>query len=240
MEIIDRETAQYIVDTVKSVCGKDINYIDARGIIIASTDHSRVDSFHEIGYQVVTQGDTKEVSGDESFLGVQKGVNLPVFYHGKVIAAVGISGELEEARKYAALAQKITTILLREREVEARGSQKRSKISYMLRTLLRQDIADYTELKAFFKEKKRSAGYARDRMKLLLISERIDCSPQMMKMLRNDMIHTVKKYLTIDEEQVKIQITQEPAVLHAYIPVLNKKDNRLVSSQLLKRTDKLC
>ena len=48
-------------------------------------------------------------------------------------------------------------------------------------------------MKAFFKEKKRSAGYARDRMKLLLISERIDCSPQMMKMLRNDMIHTVKK-----------------------------------------------
>lgn len=154
MEIIDRETAQYIVDTVKSVCGKDINYIDARGIIIASTDHSRVDSFHEIGYQVVTQGDTKEVSGDESFLGVQKGVNLPVFYHGKVIAAVGISGELEEARKYAALAQKITTILLREREVEARGSQKRSKISYMLRMLLLQGLAseDLQILKVYYSQ----------------------------------------------------------------------------------------
>ena len=63
-------------------------------------------------------------------------------------------------------------------------------------------------MKAFFKEKKRSAGYARDRMKLLLISERIDCSPQMMKMLRNDMIHTVKKYLTIDEKQIKIKILQ--------------------------------
>ena len=61
-------------------------------------------------------------------------------------------------------------------------------------------------------------------MKLLLISERIDCSPQMMKMLRNDMIHTVKKYLTIDEKQIKIQITQEPAMLYVYIPVLNKKD----------------
>lgn len=154
MEIIDRETAQYIVDTVKSVCGKDINYIDARGIIIASTDHSRVDSFHEIGYQVVTQGDTKEVSGDESFWGVQKGVNLPVFYHGKVIAAVGISGELEEARKYAALAQKITTILLREREVEARGSQKRSKISYMLRMLLLQGLAseDLQILKVYYSQ----------------------------------------------------------------------------------------
>lgn len=79
-------------------------------------------------------------------------------------------------------------------------------------------------VRSFFREKNRSAGYARERMKLLLISERIDCSPQMMKMLQNDMIHIVKKYLTIDEEQVKIHITQEPAVLHAYIPVRNKKD----------------
>ena len=79
-------------------------------------------------------------------------------------------------------------------------------------------------MRSFFREKNRSAGYARDRMKLLLISERIDCSPQMMKMLRSDLIHTVKKYLTIDEEQVMIKITQEPAVLQAFIPVLNKKD----------------
>ena len=78
-------------------------------------------------------------------------------------------------------------------------------------------------MKAFFRDKKRSAGYARDRMKLLL-SERIDCSPQMMQMLKSDLIHTVKKYLTIEEEQVKLKITQEPAVLYVYVPVLDKKD----------------
>ena len=75
-------------------------------------------------------------------------------------------------------------------------------------------------MKAFFRDKKRSAGYARDRMKLLLLSERIDCSPQMMQMLKSDLIHTVKKYLTIEEEQVKLKITQEPAVLYVYVPVL--------------------
>ena len=37
-------------------------------------------------------------------------------------------------------------------------------------------------MKTFLNERRRSAGYARDRMKLLLISERIECSPQMMKM----------------------------------------------------------
>lgn len=79
-------------------------------------------------------------------------------------------------------------------------------------------------MKSFLQGKRRSAGYARDRMKLLLISERIDCSPQMMKMLTNDLIHTVKKYVTIEEDQVTIQITQEPPVLHANIPVLKKRD----------------
>ena len=79
-------------------------------------------------------------------------------------------------------------------------------------------------MKAFFRDKKRSAGYARDRMKLLLLSERIDCSPQMMQMLKSDLIHTVKKYLTIEEEQVTLKITQEPAVLYVYVPVLDKKD----------------
>ncbi|MDY5023414.1 MAG: cell division topological specificity factor MinE [Blautia sp.] len=79
-------------------------------------------------------------------------------------------------------------------------------------------------MKSIFREKRRSAGYARDRMKLLLISERLDCSPQMMKMLRKDMIRSIKKYITIEEDQVVLQISQEPPVLYATIPVLKKKE----------------
>ena len=79
-------------------------------------------------------------------------------------------------------------------------------------------------MRTFLHEKRRSAGYARERMKLLLISERIECSPQMMKMLKSDLVHTVKKYVTVEENKVKIQITQEPTVLMAYIPVVTKKD----------------
>ena len=81
-------------------------------------------------------------------------------------------------------------------------------------------------MKTALQGKGRSAGYAIDRMKMLLVSERIDCSPQMMKMLKNDMIHTVKKYITIDETEVKIRITQEPPVFHADIPVRSKKEQR--------------
>mgnify|MGYP002938862758 CR=1 FL=1 len=73
-------------------------------------------------------------------------------------------------------------------------------------------------MKALFQFKNRSAEYARNRMKLLLVSERIGCSLQMMDLLKDDMIHTVKKYVSIDEEGVVFWISQEPPVLHADIP----------------------
>ena len=79
-------------------------------------------------------------------------------------------------------------------------------------------------MKSILREKRRSAGYARDRMKLLLISERIECSPQMIKMLRSDLIHTVKKYVVVEEDLVRVKISKDPAVIMAYIPVLTKKD----------------
>ena len=61
-------------------------------------------------------------------------------------------------------------------------------------------------------------------MKLLLVSERIDCSPQMMKLLRNDLIHAVKKYVVIDETRGDHTDHTGTPVLHAVIPVLKKRD----------------
>lgn len=79
-------------------------------------------------------------------------------------------------------------------------------------------------MKKQFSSKGRSAGYARERMKVLLVSERIDCSPQMIKMMKSDLIHSLKKYIMIDEEKVTLSISQDPVVLHAEIPVRQKKD----------------
>lgn len=67
MNIITQDIAQQIVDTVKDVSNQNINFIDDKGIIIASTDTTRINTFHEIGYQVVTTGHTIEVSNDDNF-----------------------------------------------------------------------------------------------------------------------------------------------------------------------------
>ena len=59
----------------------------------------------------------------------------------------------------------------------------------------------------FFK-KKNSGNVAKDRLKLLLVSERADCSPEIMEMIKNDIIQVISKYMEIDTEGLDIQITK--------------------------------
>ena len=58
----------------------------------------------------------------------------------------------------------------------------------------------------FFK-KKSSGDVAKDRLKLLLISDRADCSPDVMEMIKNDIIKVISKYMEIDTDGLDIQIT---------------------------------
>ena len=96
---IDSSIAQQIVDTVKDVCGHNINFISSEGKIIASTDSGRVGTFHEIGKQAAITEQLLEVTDDDSFYGTHKGVNLPFFWQGECVAVIGISGDPDEVRK---------------------------------------------------------------------------------------------------------------------------------------------
>lgn len=78
----------------------------------------------------------------------------------------------------------------------------------------------------FFK-KKNSGDIAKDRLKLLLISDRANCSPDVMEMIKNDIIQVISKYMEIDAEGLDIQITQTESegdngsvpALYANIPI---------------------
>lgn len=134
-QTISKRVAQQIVDTIKDICHYDINFIDSKGIIFASTDTSRVGNFHEIGRQVILSGQTIEVESDTSFWGTHKGVNIPFIYKGEVIAVIGISGIPAEVRQYAYLAQKITALILREHEIEAQSNNRKEQMNYIVRAL---------------------------------------------------------------------------------------------------------
>ena len=59
-----------------------------------------------------------------------------------------------------------------------------------------------------FFRKKSSGDVAKDRLKLLLISDRANCSPEIMELIKNDIIKVISKYMEIDCDGLDIQITQ--------------------------------
>lgn len=82
----------------------------------------------------------------------------------------------------------------------------------------------------FFK-KKSSSNIAKDRLKLVLVSDRANCSPEIMEQIKNDIIGVISKYIEIDLEGLDIKITQTESdegngtvpALFANIPIKDLK-----------------
>ena len=69
--------------------------------------------------------------------------------------------------------------------------------------------------------RRNSKDVAMDRLKLLLISDRTDCSADMLEMIKNDIIQVISKYMEIDAEGLDIQITRTASPTHnASVPAL--------------------
>lgn len=82
----------------------------------------------------------------------------------------------------------------------------------------------------FFK-RKTSRQIAKDRLKILLISDRVNCSPEMMELIKNDIADVISKYMKIDTSNMDIQISKtagannrngiKAPVLYANIPIID-------------------
>jgi len=64
--------------------------------------------------------------------------------------------------------------------------------------------------KGFFH--KNSGGIARDRLKVVLLSDRMKCSPEMTRLIKRDIVRVLEKYLEIEDTlnvEVRLDITRK-------------------------------
>ena len=57
-------------------------------------------------------------------------------------------------------------------------------------------------------KRKRSGQVAKDRLKILLISDRINCSPEVMNMIKKDIAKVISKYMQIDPKKMEVQVSK--------------------------------
>ena len=80
-----------------------------------------------------------------------------------------------------------------------------------------------------FFQRTSSCQVAKDRLKILLISDRVNCSPEVMDLIKTDIAKVISKYMKIDTENMDIQINAKKGngrasktpVLYANIPILD-------------------
>ena len=78
-----------------------------------------------------------------------------------------------------------------------------------------------------FINKSSSKDIAKDRLKLVLVHDRVNCSTQVLEMLKTDIIRVISNYMEIDEDELDINITETMSeekgvnvpMLYANIPI---------------------
>jgi cell division topological specificity factor len=91
-------------------------------------------------------------------------------------------------------------------------------------------ILDLTKL---FGRSKQSKEVAKDRLKLVLIHDRANVSPQFLEMVKGEIIKVIQNYMDIDEGALDIQMTRTKSedgegfvpALVANIPIKNVRNS---------------
>lgn len=108
--------AEKIVQEVRKLIGEDIIVVNTDGSIIASTDKSRVGTFHE-GAKIVSKQKRKLIITEreqQSLAGTKAGINFPIFFQNDVIGVIGITGDPQKVTPFGEIIRKMTELIISE------------------------------------------------------------------------------------------------------------------------------
>ncbi|WP_449539633.1 CdaR family transcriptional regulator [Ferdinandcohnia sp. Marseille-Q9671] len=108
--------AKKIIKEVRRLIDEDIIIADVTGTIIASTDISRIGSFHEGAFLTVNNKKRMTITAEmeKTLKGVKAGINLPILNNHKVVGVIGITGNPDKVNAYGELMKKMTELLIQE------------------------------------------------------------------------------------------------------------------------------
>ncbi len=144
---LSQSDAMNIVTEIKGILGRDINIIEKDGVILASTNRSRVGTVHEGARRLIEQHLPEyTVWEDDAASGVQRGINLPILLNGKVEGVIGVTGDPAEISEFGAVIQRLMEIMLESLRQRRRLAQMDSARDAFLEALLYSDGAADAEL----------------------------------------------------------------------------------------------
>jgi carbohydrate diacid regulator len=149
---IDSRLAAQIVEQATKVLPFDVNVMDAKGSVVASTDASRVGSFHRGAQMVLGSACEVEIDHDaaERIPNTRPGVNLPLFVRERLVGVIGLTGAPADVRQFGKLLQSMAQLILERDELTLELQREEShKEEFVRQAILGSSTLSSTEVTAW-------------------------------------------------------------------------------------------
>lgn len=180
--MLDVALAQRLIEKIMYHTDYNVNLMDEKGIIIASTDASRVGDFHEIALKIIEkEQDIIEVRGNEDYLGVKRGVNMALMSGKRIIGVVGVTGIPEQVRNVATVIRMAVESMLEYELIREKNEYHRSARDKFLNHLLYKEDADCEGLK----REAGNLGYEDNRIRIPIMisfSDKVDLNKLLLRL----------------------------------------------------------
>lgn len=112
---LSQHNAEMIVSEINTIIHEKMNIMDANGVIIASTDESRIGMFHAGAKRIIDeQLNELLITQNHEYAGTREGVNYPLVVRGEVIGVIGVTGNEQKTLDFAKIIKRMTEMLVLE------------------------------------------------------------------------------------------------------------------------------
>jgi len=128
--------AQKVVDTIAPTINRNVNIMNAHGVIIASTDAARIGTLHEGSAQAIRRDEVIRVSQADGSAGTQPGVNVPFALNDQLCGVVGVTGAPHEVEPLAGLIALTVQLLINQEREHSRSARRESEARDIISALI--------------------------------------------------------------------------------------------------------
>lgn len=145
---ITKELGQKIISRIAAYTDVDINIINLDGVIVSSTDPTRIDQVHYGAIEVIkTKKSLTITDGNiDKYEGTKKGINMPIIHRGKISGVVGVSGDPPEINQVTGLIRASVEIVLEQLYFQQQVYDQERRWNYWLQQVLHPRGYDEKEL----------------------------------------------------------------------------------------------
>lgn len=113
--IVTKANSQQIAERLGAILHRNVNIMNADGVIVASTDPERIDTLHQAAKELIAQNAPEmDVYSCDRLSGSREGINLPLRIKGQTVGVIGITGNPDELRDIGLVIMEMAEILFTE------------------------------------------------------------------------------------------------------------------------------